>query len=198
MPRWEPDSAQRLQIAALQLFAEQGFEAATVSEIAARAGVTRRTFFRHFPDKREVLFAGSVTDAPEKALVAGIARADAGLMPLPVVVAAIAAYDWDGFAPRALQRQRHAVITANPELMERELAKYEAITVAFADALVRRGVDPGAARLAADVAIAVFRSAYERWLAASDDDADMGRITAEVVSTLQSVVGESAGRLLVS
>ncbi|MGD0706526.1 MAG: TetR family transcriptional regulator [Trebonia sp.] len=198
MPRWEPGSTERLQVAALELFAEQGFEATTVEEIAARAGVTRRTFFRHFPDKREVLFAGSVTDAPETALVAGIAEADKALIPLQMIAAAIAAYDWDGFAPRARQRQRQAVLTANPGLMERELIKYEAVAVAFADALRQRGVDASAARLAADAGIAVLRTAYGRWLAASDDHADMGQIIADVVATLQSVVaGDVAGRLLV-
>jgi AcrR family transcriptional regulator len=198
MPRWEPGSTERLQIAALELFAEQGFEATTVDQIAARAGVTRRTFGRHFSDKREVLFAGSVTDAPEAALVAGVARADMALAPLQMIAAAIAAYDWYGLAPRARHRQRHAVITANPELMERELIKYEAVAVAFADALRQRGVDACAARLAASAGIAVFRTAYERWLAAGDD-ADMGQIVADVVSALQSVVaGDVAGRLLVS
>jgi AcrR family transcriptional regulator len=198
MPRWEPGSTERLQVAALQLFAERGYETTTVSEIAARAGVARRTFFRHFPDKREVLFAGSVTDAPETALVAGIARADAALMPLQMIAAAIAAYDWDGLAPRALQRLRHAVITANPELMERDLIKYEAIAVAFADALLGRGVDAWSARLAADAGIAVFRAAYERWLAAGDD-ADMGEIIAKVVRALQlTVAGDAVGRVLVS
>ena len=185
-----------MQVAALELFAEQGFETTTVNEIAARAGVTRRTFFRHFPDKREVLFTGPV--APETALVAGIAQADIALMPLQMIAVAIAAYDWDGLAPRAWQRQRHAVITANPELMERELIKYEAIAVTFADALRQRGIEACAARLAADVGIAVFRAAYERWLAAGDD-ADMGQIVADVVSTLQSAVaGDVAGRLPVS
>ena len=83
-----------MQLAAIELFAEQGFEKTTVTEIAARAGVTRRTFFRHFPDKREVLFSGSVTDLPETALVEGIARADGDLMPLQMIASAIAGYDW--------------------------------------------------------------------------------------------------------
>lgn len=197
MPRWKPGSTERLQNAALELFAEQGFEATTVNDIAARAGVTRRTFFRHFPDKREVLFTGSVADAPETALVAGIAQADIALGPVQMIAAAIADYDWDGFAPRALQRRRHAVIAANPELMERDLIKYEAIVVAFADALRRRGIEACAARLAADAGIAVFRAAYERWLAA--DDADMGQIVTDVVATLRSAVaGGVADRLLVS
>jgi AcrR family transcriptional regulator len=99
--------------------------------------VTRRTFSRHFPDKREVLFSlsGSVTDLPETALVEGIARADGNLMPLQMIASAIAGYDWDALSPRPLQRKRHTVIMANPELMERELIKYEAIALAFAETL---------------------------------------------------------------
>src|SRR3982074_1927337 len=100
MPRWEPGSTERMQMAALELFAEQGFEKTTANEIAARAGVTRRTFFRHFSDKREVLFSGPVTDFPETALVDGIARADGDLMPLQMIASAVAGYDWDALAPR--------------------------------------------------------------------------------------------------
>src|SRR5262249_39252968 len=173
---------ERMQMAALELFAEQGFEKTTATEIAARAGVTRRTFFRHFSDKREVLFSGSVTDLPETALVEGIARADGGLMPLHMIVSAIVGYDWDALSPRPLQRKRHAVIMANPELMERELIKYEAIALAFAGTLRLRGFDAGAARLAADVGIAIFRLAYDRWLDASDD-IGMGQIVEDVVAT---------------
>lgn len=189
MPRWEPGSRERLQAAALELFAEQGFEKTTVVDIAARAGVTRRTFFRHFPDKREVLFSGVVTDLPETALVAGVARADGGLMPLQMIASAVVGYDWDALAPRTRQRQRHAVIMANPELMERELMKYEAVAVALTEALQQRGFDGGAARLAADVGIAVFRSAYDRWLNA-DDGTAMDQTVEDVVATLRTVVGD--------
>ena len=188
---------ERMQLAALELFAEQGYEKTTVTEIAARAGVTRRTFFRHFSDKREVLFSGSVSHVPETALVEGIARADGGLMPLPMIVSAIAGFDWDALAPRPLQRRRNAVIMANPELMERELIKYEAIALAFAETLRQRGFDVGAARLAADVSIAVFRSAYDRWLDA-DEDTEMGQVIEEVFATLRTAVGAAAdGQLLV-
>lgn len=186
-----------MQTAALELFAEQGFEKTTVLDIAARAGVTRRTFFRCFPDKREVLFSGFVTDLPETALVAGIARADGGLMPLQMIASAIADYDWDALAPRPLQRQRHTVIMANPELMERELIKYEAVALAFTEALRQRGFDGCVARLAADAGIAIFRSAYDRWLNAGDGTG-MGQIIEDVVATLRTAVAAEAGdRLLV-
>jgi AcrR family transcriptional regulator len=181
---------ERMQMAALELFAKQGFQKTTVHEITARAGVTRRTFSRHFPDKREVLFtfSGSVTDLPETELVEGVARADGDLMPLQMIASAIAGYDWDALAPRPLQRKRQAVIMANPELMERELIKYEAIALAFTETLRQRGFDAGVARLAADAGIAIFRSAYDRWLDASDDT-KMGQIIEDVVSALRTAVG---------
>ncbi|MTD52892.1 TetR family transcriptional regulator [Amycolatopsis pithecellobii] len=197
MPRWEPGSTERMQRAALELFAEQGFEKTTVNEIAARAGVTRRTFFRHFSDKREVLFSASVTDFPETALVEGIARADGSLMPLQMIMSASAAYDWDTLGPRDLHRQRHAVIAANPELMERQLIKYEASRVAFAEALLRRGFDADAANLAADVGGALVRSAYERWLDAGDDTT-MAQIIEDIVATLRTALAaDVGGRFLV-
>jgi AcrR family transcriptional regulator len=183
-----------MQTAALELFAEQGFEKTTVLGIAARAGVTRRTFFRYFPDKREVLFSGA-TDLPETALVAGIAGADGGLMPLQMIASAVAGYDWDALAPRPLQRQRRAVIMANPELMERELIKYEEVAVALTEALRQRGFDSCTARLAADAGIAVFRSAYDRWLNAGDGT-EMGQIIEDVIATLRTAVADSGDRLL--
>jgi AcrR family transcriptional regulator len=186
-----------MQMAALELFAEQGFEKTTVNEIAARAGVTRRTFFRHFSDKREVLFSGSVTDLPETALVEGIACADGDLMPLQMIASAIVGYDWDALLPRPLQRKRNTVIMANQELMERQLVKYEAIALAFTETLRQRGFDAGAARLAADVGIAIFRSAYDRWLDASEDTG-MGQVIEDVVTTLRTAVGaDASGHFLV-
>ncbi|MGW5718647.1 TetR family transcriptional regulator [Amycolatopsis sp. NPDC003865] len=193
MPRWEPGSTERMQQAALELFAEQGFENTTADEIAARAGVTKRTFFRHFPDKREVLFHGPASGFPVAAVIEGIARADATMRPLRMIASAVAGYDWDGLAPRLLQRKRHAVIAANPELLERQLIKYEAIRLEFAEVLRQRGFDDDAARLAADIGIALCRSAYELWLRASDDTG-MDRIIDDVVDTLRiSVSPESFG-----
>lgn len=196
MPRWEPGSRERLQTAALELFAEQGFEKTTVLDITARAGVTRRTFFRHFPDKREVLFSGGVTDLPETTLVAGVAEADDGLMPMQMIVSAIAGYDWDALGPRPRQRQRHAVILANPELLERELIKHEAAAVALTEALRQRGFDNCEARLAADIGIAVFRSAYDRWLNAGDGTG-MSQIIEDVLAVLRTTVAATAGSPLV-
>jgi AcrR family transcriptional regulator len=192
MPRWEPGSTQRMQAAALDLFAEQGFDRTTVTEIAARAGVTRRTFFRQFADKREVLFSTSVTNPPETALVEALAHTDGDLAPLQMIMSAIAGYDWDALAPRPFQLRRNAVIQANPELAERDLIKHEAVARSIAEALHRRGVDAGVARLAADVGIAVFRTAYDRWLAT--EDAPIGPILDDVITTLATAAGRSPAR----
>jgi AcrR family transcriptional regulator len=166
MARWEPDGRGRLVQAALALFGERGFESTTVAEIANRAGLTERTFFRHFPDKREVLFAGgtelldllvsTVADAPESA--APIDAAAAGL--------AVVAAELQG--RREFARERQAVIAANPELQERELIKLASWAEAIADTLRHRGVSDPAASLAAEVAIAVFRTTFARWIDADD------------------------------
>src|SRR6202167_805118 len=121
MSRWEPDSRGRLQEAALALYSERGFDQTTAAEIAARAGVTERTFFRHFADKREVLFGGS--KVLKDRIVSGVAGAPAGHAPLQAVACGLdAAAAMFGEARRDLASQRQAVIAANPELHERELS----------------------------------------------------------------------------
>lgn len=167
----------------MELFDEQGFERTSVGEIAERARVTTRTFFRYFPDKREVLFARA--DDLRTALVEGIRRTPDVEEPLRAVVGVLAGFDWAG-QEREVQRRRHAVIGANPELLERDLSKQHDIAAAFADVLRDRGVDPATARLAARVGTQVFLVAYEEWLTASGD-ADLAAITADVVSRLGSI-----------
>ena len=169
MGRWEPDSRSRLEEAALDLYAERGFERATVAEIAARAGVTERTFFRHFADKREVLFGGA--GAFEALVVGHVHDAPADAAPMDAVAAGLlaAAAFIDGRRPFA--RRRQVVIDANAELAERELAKLAALARAVADALRGRGVPDADAVLSAEVGVAVFRAAFERWIHATRPDA---------------------------
>jgi AcrR family transcriptional regulator len=166
MVRWEPDARGRLEQAAFSLFAERGFENTTVAEIAERAGLTERTFFRHYADKREVLFSGSaafvevVTDA--------VASAASSLAPIDAVAAgfeAVGAFLLEVEAARERQR----VIAANPDLQERELSKMASLSTAIADALRGRGLDEAAAALTAQIGIAIFRVAFERWLDESND-----------------------------
>lgn len=164
MARWEPDARGRLVQAALALYGENGYENTTVAEIAQRAGLTERTFFRHFADKREVLFDGG--SALQELIVSVVADAPDALAPIDAAAAGLDAAGEQFFVPerRDFARQRQAVIASNPELQERELTKLAALSTAIADALRRRGVEDPAATLTAEVAIAVFRTAFERWI----------------------------------
>jgi AcrR family transcriptional regulator len=163
MARWEPDARGRLEQAALALYAERGFENVTVTEIAERAGVTERTFFRHFADKREVLFGGSGGFVEQ--LVAPIAAAPAAAEPIDAAMAGLEAAAAAFEERREFVGQRNAIIAASPELRERELIKMAHVADAIADALRHRGVKAPVAGLTAQLAVAVFRTAFERWLA---------------------------------
>jgi AcrR family transcriptional regulator len=183
--RWQPDSRGRLQEAALALFAERGFDQTTAAEIAARAGVTERTFFRHFADKREVLFGGSAILGER--IVTGVAGAPATDGPLDAVARGLdAAAAMLGEFRRDLSRQRYAVIAANPELRERELAKMAAYAAAVAGALRERGVGEGPATIAAETGMTVLRVSYERW-ASGDDQRDLATIMRESMAELRAV-----------
>jgi AcrR family transcriptional regulator len=162
MGRWEPDARGRLERAALALYRERGFEQVTVAEIAGRAGLTERTFFRHYADKREVLFAGS--NALQELLVRGVAEATEASAPIDMVLAALEAVGPVFGERHDHARQRQAVIDANPELQERELTKLATLATALTSALRERGVPERAAGLAGQTGIAMFRVAFDRWI----------------------------------
>jgi AcrR family transcriptional regulator len=184
MPRWEQGSADRLTRAALELFEEQGFESTSVVEIADRARVTTRTFFRYFSDKAEVLFAES--GRIRAALVQEILDAPDVSEPLHVVTTILAEFDWAG-PGMEMQRQRHAVIAANAGLLERDLIKQHDIAMGFIEALQRRGVEEKAARLAAHVGIQVFSIAYAQWVE-SDGGADLAKLNDAAMAVLAALV----------
>ena len=165
MGRWEPDARGRLLQAAFALYGERGFEQTTVAEIAERAGLTERTFFRHFADKREVLFAGA--DALRELLVSTVAEAPASLAPIDAAAAGLEAAGAFIQEGGELAQQRQAIIAASAELQERELIKLASLASALAEALRRRGVEEPAASLAAEAGIAVFKVAFERWVEAT-------------------------------
>ncbi len=169
MVRWTPDSRGRLEQSALALYGERGFENTTVAEIAARAGLTERTFFRHFADKREVLFGGA--GALQELLVSTVARAPKSSVPIAAVAAALDAAAAVLQERREFSQQRQAVIAANAELRERELIKLATLASAIADALRGRGVTEPAASLTAEAGIAVFKIAFERWINESNQRA---------------------------
>src|SRR5262249_38985954 len=163
MSRWEPHARGRLEQAALQLFVERGFDQTTVAEIAERAGLTERTFFRYFSDKRVALFWSQerLRDLCVRDLcVRAIEAAPASAAPLDMVAAALEAPVPVFHERGALAHQRQAVIAATPDLQERELIKLAALAAALADALRRRGVPDPAASLAAEVGLLAFRTAF--------------------------------------
>ncbi|PTL78955.1 TetR family transcriptional regulator [Vitiosangium sp. GDMCC 1.1324] len=168
MARWEPNARGRLEQAAMELFQERGYVRTTVEEIAARAGLTERTFFRYFTDKREVLFSGSsdlqkliadtTTDAPKETA------------PLDAVAAALeaAAASLQQHRDESYVQARHALVVAHAELRERELIKLASLASAVAHALRKRGVAEPAASLTAEAGIAVFKVAFERWVTGTE------------------------------
>lgn len=185
MTRWKPDAAGRLMQAAIELFDEQGYDATTVAGIAERAGLTKRTFFRHFSDKREVLFSGS--EQLERLWLDAMATAPAQAGPLATVTA--------GFDPVArMFTERHqfagiraGIIAAHPDLRERELIKLHRLVQAIKSALLERGVPDNAAILAAQAGVTVFHVAFARWLG-QDDPAAFRGLMSESLAELRSVV----------
>ena len=136
MVRWEPGRAERLQAAALELFATRGFEQTTAAEIAQSVGLTERTFFRHFSDKREVLFSGQ--HQLVQAFLAGVDAAPPGTAPIEVVASALqSAASFFPDERRTHSRLRQSVIDQNPALQERELHKLASLATTLADALAR-------------------------------------------------------------
>jgi AcrR family transcriptional regulator len=187
MGRWEPDAAGRLRDAAMDLYAEQGFERTTVAEIAARAGVTARTFFRHYTDKREVLFAGS--EELSRHMLDALNAAPPNAAPMEAVRAGLLAAAELFADRREFSGRRHAVIAATQELRERELHKLCSLATSFDEALRERGVPPVAASLAAETGIAVFRVAFDRWVSEPGEP----DLTELMNSTLAELAGLTAG-----
>jgi AcrR family transcriptional regulator len=190
MTRWEPNARGRLGLAALELYSERGYDQTTVAEIAKRAGLTERTFFRYFADKREVLFHGSVL--LQERLVQGIEDAAPTLSPIDAVGAALEAAACPMEEVRDFALRRQAIVAANPELQERELIKLAALAAALADALRRRGVPDPAASLAAEAGIAVFKVAFLRW-AAQDGDSVRQTLDQLIQQSLAELKGVTAG-----
>jgi AcrR family transcriptional regulator len=168
MARWEPGARERLQKAALELYAAQGYEETTVAEIADAVGLTERTFFRYFADKREVIFAGE--ELFQQMFVSGIADGAKDAAPLEIVASAvIAATDFFSEERRAYSRQRQSVIAANPGLQERELLKLASLGTALAAALRERGVPEPTATLSAQSGVTVFHVAFQQWITSGEE-----------------------------
>ena len=191
MPRWEPDGFDRLQAAAFDLFDEQGFERTTVAEIARRAGLTQRTFFNHFADKREVLFG--LSSGFQKQVEQVISTGATTLPPLDAIVHALHVVADAMFEERrAAVMRRHRIVEANPELRERELSKLAALTDAIAAALRARGHDADTALLTASVGMLVYRTAIQRWTR-PEERRPLHTLFADALDSLRSTVNQQSG-----
>ncbi|MFI5536991.1 TetR family transcriptional regulator [Nocardia sp. NPDC051900] len=189
MARWEPGAAERLRQAALELFATRGFEQTTATEIAQSAGLTERTFFRHFSDKREVLFRGQ--GLLVEAFVTGVDAAPPDMSAIDIVASALQSVA--SFFPderRSDSRTRQFVIDQNPALQERERHKLAGLATTVADALRARGVDDLAARLAAESCITVFGIAFTQWIR-EDEQRSLAEIAADVFGELLALAGKA-------
>jgi AcrR family transcriptional regulator len=169
MGRWAPNARERLENAALDLFVENGYEDTTVAQIAERAGLNRATFFRHFTDKREVLFGGE--DVLTGLFAEAIKAAPPETPLTECLQAALTAAD-TVMTPqqRAKATKRVQILAANVEVQERGLLKHARIARSVSDALRERGADEITARLGAEIAMLAFSVAVERWMKADNDE----------------------------
>jgi AcrR family transcriptional regulator len=189
MSRWQPDAQGRLAQAALELYVERGYEQTTVAEIASRAGLTERTFFRYFADKREVLFGGS--GALQELMVSTVGDAPKSMPPIDAVAVGLEAMASLLQERRDHSLRRQAAIVANVELRERELIKLASLATALAAALRTRGVSDLASNLTAEAGIAVFKIAFERWIEVSNDR-DFPDLIRDSLAELKAVTAQGA------
>ncbi|KJE21123.1 transcriptional regulator, TetR family [Frankia torreyi] len=184
MGRWQPDAQVRLQEAALALYGERGYEETTVAEIAERAGLTKRTFFRYFTDKREVLFRGS--ELLEQQMVAAIEAAPASASALGLIGAALDAAAIRFEEVREFAGPRHRIIASSHELQERELIKAASLAAAMAGALRARGLGDTTAALAARTGTTIMHVAFEQWVE-DPDQTPFQRIARDVLAQLREI-----------
>ncbi|MEV6410445.1 TetR/AcrR family transcriptional regulator [Kribbella sp. NPDC051718] len=189
MVRWEPGATDRLRVAALELYVEQGFEQTTVGEIAKSVGLTERTFFRHFADKKEVLFGGE--EQLQQAFVTAIADAPAG-PPLELITTALTeTAQYFGPERRTWSRQRQQVIQANQSLKERELLKLAGLATALADALRERDIEDPAATLAAETCVTVFAVAFGQWIT-DGETRSLAEVERDILTEFRTLALETA------
>ncbi|MBT1585010.1 MULTISPECIES: TetR family transcriptional regulator [Curtobacterium] len=183
--RWSPDARGRLERAAFELFAEQGYQATTVPQITARAGLTTRTFFRYFADKREVIFAGD--EIPDLARAA-IEGAPAGIDPLDIVVHGLRTVADERFEGRhgEVGSVRRLVLSES-SLRERDARKRADLTDAVRGAFVDRGLDPSEAAVIAETTVMLFHLALESWLT-GPAERRMADVVDEQLSALRGVL----------
>ncbi|MYW91968.1 TetR/AcrR family transcriptional regulator [Amycolatopsis rubida] len=185
MARWEPGARERLVVAAVDLFAEQGYDATTVAQIAERAGVTKSTFFRHFPDKRELLVAGQETLS--RLLAEGIADAPADASPLEAVAGGLRrAATAMGPMNRELAPRLKAAVAASTELQERDALKSVGLAAAMTAALTARGLPDATAALASELGVLAFKRGYFEWSESDRGDVDPAEFLVAALEELRA------------
>jgi AcrR family transcriptional regulator len=192
MGRWEPGARERLVVAALDLFSEQGYDETTVAQIAERAGVTRSTFFRHFPDKRELLVAGQETLS--RLLADGITAAPAGSSALDAVASGLRlASEAMGPVNHELGPRLAAVVATSTELQERTMLKSVSLATAMTEALIARGVPDPTSRLAAEMGLLAFHHGFTTWSGgAQTGGEDLARLTVAALQELRAAAATLA------
>jgi AcrR family transcriptional regulator len=189
MPRWNPGARERMVVAAVDLFAEQGYDDTTVAQIVERAGVTKSTFFRHFEDKRELLVAGQ--EILSTLLAEGITDAPADATPLDAVAAGLArASEAMGRANRDLGPRIKAAVASSTELQQRDALKQVGLAQAMEAALLARGVPSPAATLAAEMGVLAFKRGYAAW--SGDDPDENSRLAPHALAALRELRDASA------
>ncbi|MBB4688548.1 TetR family transcriptional regulator [Amycolatopsis jiangsuensis] len=187
MARWEPNARERLEHSSLELFTERGYDQTTVAEIAERAGLTKRTFFRYFEDKREVLFGGQ--ELLDRLFTEGITGAPEAATPLTAVGGGLntvaAVFDAQRWK---LARKRQVIVAGHRDLRERELLKGTRLVESMRVALRARGVPDTTAKLASTVGSLAFGAAFERWI--EDESADFAALAGHALDELRKSAGE--------
>ncbi|MGC4942623.1 TetR/AcrR family transcriptional regulator [Kribbella sp. DT2] len=189
MARWEPGARERLVVAAIDLFTEQGYDTTTVAQIAERAGVTKSTFFRYFPDKRDLLVAGQETLC--RLLTEGIADAPEDATPLAAVAAGLErASGAMGPVNREFGPRLKAAIAASTELQERDALKSVGLAAAMTTALIARGVPDPIAQLAGEFGVLAFKQGYAEWSEGDHDAGDeLAPYTLAALDSLRAATG---------
>jgi AcrR family transcriptional regulator len=185
MARWAADAAGRLHNAALELFIENGFAATTVPQITERAGLTTRSFFRYFADKREVLFTGE--DELPAVVAEMFDQADLEQTPMEIVhhgLRNVVTPRLKSFRNELLVRRQ--IVHSDDGLRERELRKLAILHSAATAALIRRGLTPLDAEIMGRLAVTIYDTTLELWLAQDAPDS--------LDAILDSVV-EAVGRI---
>ena len=191
MARWQPHASRRLAEAALELFAENGYDNTTVVDIAARAGLAKSTFFRHFQDKRGVLFG---EDLLTGALAGAIAAAPPDAGPLEALACALDVLGREVFTAehRAFAIRRRQVIEAHADLREREALKGVNLTAAVARAIAARGVGALAADVAAQLGAVALGRAYGQWCEPGSCE-EFGELARRSLAEVRAAVSAVAG-----